>query len=657
MEVCMKDVLRPVRAIGRGIRSDIRRRLPYYLTDWTDAWNYRTVPATVYMFFCNILPAIAFAQDMFDRTEGAFGVNEVLMGSALGGVVFGLLAGQPLCIVGVTGPTTIFLYTIFHIIVPKHVNYFAFVAWVNIWSFIMHSLLALTNAVRYMRYVTQFSCDIFGCFINIIYIEKGIQILIKQFNSGDINSDRPHVDYSVYASAMFQIVTAMCVLVFGLASVVFSKTRIGYPWIRKFVADYSLPLIVTFFSGFTFFPGRIRKLQDIERLPIQSAFQPSESSRQFGREHGWFIHFWNIRVGYVFLAIPFAILQTLLYYFDHNISSIMAQQPKYVFKKPTTFHWDFFLLGCTTLVAGFLGIPAPNGLIPQAPLHVDCLALPQKDDKGRHFVLEQRFSNFMQGFATIGLMTGPLLKVLHCVPEGVLAGLFFMMGLPGLLNNELIRRLCILLRDPEIDRRLKRDTPADTEANNVKDEKTQSAHGSLTGVSIIEKRDPSFKDDLKNVNNDDPSVNECYELSTYSKCEEEVIASPRVFDGATPNEPPEEGVKTNKDLNPIVYDDSAMAEPSEFQAMPAIDVLQPISPDPLFTIPRITLFKYLLLSAIGVAGEVGISQTIAAIGFPGVLFVLLIGGHFLSKLFPNDIDILDAPAADAFVMGGLEVGL
>lgn len=35
----------------RGMVNDIRRRAPYYLSDWTDAWNYRVVPATVYMYF------------------------------------------------------------------------------------------------------------------------------------------------------------------------------------------------------------------------------------------------------------------------------------------------------------------------------------------------------------------------------------------------------------------------------------------------------------------------------------------------------------------------------------------------------------------------------------------------------------------------------
>ena len=35
----------------RGMVNDIRRRAPYFWSDWRDAWDYRVVPATVYMYF------------------------------------------------------------------------------------------------------------------------------------------------------------------------------------------------------------------------------------------------------------------------------------------------------------------------------------------------------------------------------------------------------------------------------------------------------------------------------------------------------------------------------------------------------------------------------------------------------------------------------
>jgi len=68
----------------RGMVRDVLRRAPYYRSDWVDAWDYRVVPATVYMYFakwvcqgvkmgigvgadsrCSILPALAFSLDMY----------------------------------------------------------------------------------------------------------------------------------------------------------------------------------------------------------------------------------------------------------------------------------------------------------------------------------------------------------------------------------------------------------------------------------------------------------------------------------------------------------------------------------------------------------------------------------------------------------------
>lgn len=37
--------------LGSGIILDIKARAPYYPSDWTDAWNYRVVPATALIFF------------------------------------------------------------------------------------------------------------------------------------------------------------------------------------------------------------------------------------------------------------------------------------------------------------------------------------------------------------------------------------------------------------------------------------------------------------------------------------------------------------------------------------------------------------------------------------------------------------------------------
>ena len=143
----------------------------------------------------------------------------------------------------------------------------------------------------------------------------------------------------------------------------------------------------------------------------------------------------------------------------------MAQGSQFPLRKPPGFHYDFFLLGVTTFVAGLLGLPAPNGLIPQAPIHTQSLLImghPLKDDRDEETaaptpvsrsatitatdgtspkevlpedfqsyekrevpvaVVEQRVSNLAQGSLCLVLLTGPFLHVLNLIPRGVLAGL------------------------------------------------------------------------------------------------------------------------------------------------------------------------------------------------------------------------------------------
>lgn len=62
-------------------------------------------------------------------------------------------------------------------------------------------------------------------------------------------------------------------------------------------------------------------------------------------------------------------------------------------------------------------------------------------------VVEQRVSNLAQGLLTLWTMTGPLLVVLHLIPQGVLAGLFFVMGIQALEANGITAKILFLACD------------------------------------------------------------------------------------------------------------------------------------------------------------------------------------------------------------------
>jgi hypothetical protein len=251
-------------------------------------------PQTLTKIPNSILPALAFSLDMFTRTHSQYGVNEVLLASVLGSVVFSVLACQPLVIVGVTGPITVFNYTVYDIMEPTGVNYLAFMCWIGLWAMVMHWILAVTNSCNWLRYVTRFPCDIFGFYVAFIYLQKGVQILT-------LLGDREPFYLSVMA--------AMLVFFIAYACGQLGASSLFHHYVRTFLKDYGTPLTVIFFTGFVHI-GRMKEI-DLESLPTSAAFSPTQ-------DRGWLVHFWDIRVADVFLAIPFALLLTILFWFDHN---------------------------------------------------------------------------------------------------------------------------------------------------------------------------------------------------------------------------------------------------------------------------------------------------------------------------------------------------
>jgi len=90
-------------------------------------------------------------------------------------------------------------------------------------------------------------------------------------------------------------------------------------------------------------------------LAVTKAFRPST-------DRGWVIHFWELPVKWIFAALPFGFLITILFYFDvsqvhqlglssflladsllsslqNNVSSLMAQSRAFPVKRPAGFHW------------------------------------------------------------------------------------------------------------------------------------------------------------------------------------------------------------------------------------------------------------------------------------------------------------------------------
>ena len=420
----------------REMRKDLARRAPHYSSDWTDGLSAKVLSASLFMFCTSIAPAITFAGDMVQNTNengvAQIGPPEVLLSTALTGIIFSIFAGQPLCVVGVTGPVAVFTRACFMICTALKIQFLPFYGWVQIWSAVMHLTLAATNACSAISLVSRFACETFGMLIALIYIYTGIRNLVGYFN--DVERE------AALLSLLLGLGTAWLALVLSGSR----KWSFFNPSVRAAIADYAatvavlafcmLPDIVILAGGnvdqSSFFRLGTNTTHGLGLvvLDVPSTFGPTATGRS------WLVDLFVCPVAYILFASIPGFFLTVLFFFDHNVSSLLCQASEFGLKKGTAYHWDFAIVGIQVFITGLLGIPPVNGLIPQAPLHTDSLCEKgfKKDDESgieEEVVLkvhEQRVSNLSQALLIGGVL--PFIKVVGLLPCAVLDGLFVYMG-------------------------------------------------------------------------------------------------------------------------------------------------------------------------------------------------------------------------------------
>ena len=141
----------------RGVREDVARRLPHLGTDVLDGLNVKCLASTCFMFFGCIAPAIAFGGVLEVATRGAMGVVEMVFSTAVMGVLYSAFSGQPVTIIGSTGPMLAFTATLCHLCAELGLPFLPTYAWVGAWSAAMLLACAATSASNLVKYLTGFT--------------------------------------------------------------------------------------------------------------------------------------------------------------------------------------------------------------------------------------------------------------------------------------------------------------------------------------------------------------------------------------------------------------------------------------------------------------------------------------------------------------------
>mmetsp|Transcript_15441 Transcript_15441/g.33194 ORF Transcript_15441/g.33194 Transcript_15441/m.33194 type:complete len:192 (-) Transcript_15441:1533-2108(-) len=95
-----------------GMRRDLAARLPHYKSDWSKPRSVFTViNAIFFAFVVQLIPALIFAELMDKQTKGNLAAAETLLSAGIIGIIYALISGQPLTLLGITGPVAILLGT------------------------------------------------------------------------------------------------------------------------------------------------------------------------------------------------------------------------------------------------------------------------------------------------------------------------------------------------------------------------------------------------------------------------------------------------------------------------------------------------------------------------------------------------------------------
>lgn len=361
----------------QGIKNDLKGRLMCYKQDWTGGFKagFRILAPTTYIFFASAIPVISFGEQLERDTDGILTAVQTLASTAICGIIHSIIGGQPLLILGVAEPTVI-MYTFMFSFAKGRADlgrnlFLAWAGWVSVWTAALLFLLAILGACSIINRFTRMAGELFGLLIAMLFMQQAIKGLVDEFRIPERQNAKliEYIPSWRFANGMFALVLSFGLMLTALKSRKARSWRYGSGWLRGFIADYGVPLMVLVWTAVSYIPsGSVPP-----RIP-RRLFSPNPWSP--GAYENWTVikEMLDVPLIYILGAFIPATMIAVLYYFDHSVASQLAQQSDFNLRKPTSFHYDLLLLGFLTLMCGLIGIPPANGVIPQSPMHTKSLA-------------------------------------------------------------------------------------------------------------------------------------------------------------------------------------------------------------------------------------------------------------------------------------------
>ncbi|XP_032741511.1 anion exchange protein 4 isoform X2 [Rattus rattus] len=477
-----------------GLVQDVRRKACWYPSDFLDALHPQCFSAVLYIYLATVTNAITFGGLLGDATEGAQGVLESFLGTAVAGATFCLMAGQPLTILSSTGPVLVFERLLFSFSRDYSLDYLPFRLWVGIWVAIFCLALVATEASLLVRYFTRFTEEGFCALISLIFIYDAVGKMLNLIRAypiqrpgspaygcfcqypgtegnasewtstmfkdtedvlnhpGLVNASflppsecirqggypRGPSCHTVPDVAFFSLLLFFTSFLCAIALKHIKNSRLFPSVVRKVFSDFSSVLAILLGCGLDAFLGLATP-----KLLVPTEFKPTLPGR------GWLVSPFGANPWWlsVAAALP-ALLLSILIFMDQQITAVILNRAEYRLQKGAGFHLDLFCVAVLMLFTSALGLPWYVSATVISLAHMDSLRRESKacvPGEAPNFlgIREQRLTGLVVFILTgVSIFLAPVLKF---IPMPVLYGIFLYMGVAALSSIQFMKRVQLLL--------------------------------------------------------------------------------------------------------------------------------------------------------------------------------------------------------------------
>uniref|UniRef100_A0A8C0LXC4 Anion exchange protein n=1 Tax=Canis lupus dingo TaxID=286419 RepID=A0A8C0LXC4_CANLU len=459
------DPLLRTGSVFGGLVRDVKRRYPHYPSDLRDALHSQCVAAVLFIYFAALSPAITFGGLLGEKTEGLMGVSELIVSTAVLGVLFSLLGAQPLLVVGFSGPLLVFEEAFFKFCRSQDLEYLTGRVWVGLWLVVFVLALVAAEGSFLVRYISPFTQEIFAFLISLIFIYETFHKLYKVFTEHPLLPFYPpegalEAGLELNGSALpptegppgprNQPNTALLSLILMLGTFLiafflrkFRNSRFLGGKARRIIGDFGIPIsiLVMVLVDYSITDTYTQKLTVPTGLSVTSPHKrtwfipPLGSARPFPP---WMM---------VAAAVP-ALLVLILIFMETQITALIVSQKARRLLKGSGFHLDLLLIGSLGGLCGLFGLPWLTAATVRSVTHVNALtvmrtAIAPGDKPQIQEVREQRVTGVLiASLVGLSIVMG---AVLRRIPLAVLFGIFLYMGVTSLSGIQLSQRLLLIL--------------------------------------------------------------------------------------------------------------------------------------------------------------------------------------------------------------------